>query len=156
MKEVDRVIYQALRDDSEATYGIRTLLGNTTTSPYNVYRFFLPSGIDFSAATSQSYVTFFPVSTNYDMSFHAKDARAFQSLYQFTVWSRSVGKCYDVVERIKWRLDRMQAVGTPSVDAGIIGVKFEGVVTETFDNDYKVHLVICQARIWGRDDTDGR
>lgn len=156
MKEVTKAIYTALRDDAEATYGIRALLGNTTTSPYNIYYSFLPSNIDFSSTTAQSYITFIPVSTVYDDQYHGKDARAFEMLWQFTVWSRSIEKCYDIINRIKWRLDKMESVNAPTADVEIYKVHFSSVGPEDFDDGFKVHAVVCQVRVWGRDGTYGR
>ena len=48
MEQVSQALYKALRDDSEATNGIRALLGNTTANPYNCYFGSFPESFDFS------------------------------------------------------------------------------------------------------------
>ena len=152
MKEINKALYVVLRDDSEAVVGLRTLLGNTTTAPYNVYYRNLPDNVDFKTTTNQSFITFFPVSLNYNHTFHDYDARGFVALYQFTAWSRSYTKTYDIVNRIKWRLDGSRSITSPLTDAVIHKILFENTGPETFDNEFKVNMLVSHVRVWGRDD----
>ena len=152
MEKVDEAIYKALRDDSVASVGIRALLGNTTTSPYNVYHAFLPEGIDFSpSGGSKGFMTYLRVSAVADMDTHPKAAWLMNLLYNITVYARALSTVEAVLRRVRVRLDHGFGVTNPTSQAELHNIKLESVGPSRWDDAFKVHFQTAFYRAWGRD-----
>lgn len=153
MESIGQAIYTALRDDSEATNGIRALLGNTGTTPYNVYHSHLPDNIDFNQSSgAHSFITYFLVSSVSDNSVHGADGRLVEEVYNITVYSRTLSTLESVHRRIKLRLHDMRNITAPSSQARIHQVRFENEIATQWDDDFKVFFRPAFYRVWGRDD----
>lgn len=152
MEQVAQSIYQAMRDDSAATVGLRALLGNTTTTPYNVYHAFLPAGIDFSSTTAQSYITYQLISSVADIEQHSKGGRIMVETWQITAYAHTRTKVDSIHRRIRHRLDALHNVTLPTSQAVLHQIRFESLGPHTWDDAYKVFFQEATYRSWGRDD----
>lgn len=153
MEKVAEALYKALRDDSATTVGIRTLLGNTSTTPHNVYHSFLPEAVDFSpSAGSQGFITYHFVSGTPDQSQMSTASRLTEEVYQFTAYHRSLSQVEAIHRRIRNRLENKRGVTDPSSQAEISEVRLESQGTSTFDDAFKVWYRSDFYRVWGRDD----
>ena len=154
MEQAGQAIYTALRDDSEATNGIRALLGNTTTTPYNVYHADFPTSFDFSpsSGTAQGLITYHMVSSVRDNEMSRPSIYVFQALYNITVYARALTKVEAVHRRVMLRLHNMRNVTVPTTLAWLHNVKLENEGPNIFDDAFKVHYRAAFYRVWGRDD----
>lgn len=153
MEAVNQAIYKALRDDSEATVGIRALLGNTTTTPFNVFHSFLPESVDFSPSSgSQGFITYQFVSGTPDLSSQSEALRLIEEVYQVTAYHRSLSVVEDIQRRVKKRLMRKKGVTDPSSQALISQLKLDSEGPPTFDDVFKVWFKLSLYRAWIRDD----
>jgi len=152
VEKIAESLYKALRDDSEATVGIRALLGNTTTTPYNVYHVSIPAAVDFVTATgSQSFIVYQFVSGTPDQSFHGRDGLAGQELYSFRVYSRTLSTLESVCRRMRLRL-RKKYVTDPTTQAVILEIKMDSEGATIWDDEFKVWGRTVYYRVWMRDD----
>ena len=153
MEKVSQALYQALRDDSEATVGIRALLGNTTTSPYNVYHAFIPEAIDLkTAAGNVGFITYNLISSVAETDIGAPAVRLFQELYDFTVYHRLLTTVEAVHQRIKRRLISNRGVTQPTTLAAIYNLKLERLGPHRWDENFNVYFQVASYRAWVRDD----
>lgn len=153
MEKVNESIYKALRDDSEATVGIRALLGNTTTTPYNVYHAFMPENVDFSPSTgAQGFITYQFVSGTPDPDNHSEASRLSEDVYQITVYHRNQSIVEDIHRRVKRRLQHKRGVTDPTSQAELVGLKLDSESPPTFDDVFKVWFQTKFYRAWVRDD----
>lgn len=153
MEKVNEALYKALRDDSEATVGIRALLGNTTTTPYNVHHAFLPDKVDFSQASgAKGYITYQFVSGTPDNSNMSTASRLSEDVYQFTAYHRNLSKVEDIHRRIKKRLQNKRGITDPTSQAEIGEVLLDSESPPTFDEAFKVWFQVKYYRVWVRDD----
>lgn len=153
MEKIAEALYKALRDDSEATVGIRALLGNTTTAPYNVYHASPPEALDFvTSTTTQSFIIYQFVSGTPDLSIHGKDGLAGQEIYSFRVYSRSLTTLESICRRIRIRLQGKRYVVNPTTQSVIQNVKMDSEGPTTWDDEFKVFGRTVYYRVWMRDD----
>ena len=153
MEKIAEALYKALRDDSEAAVGMRALLGNTTTSPYNVYHAFLPEAVDFvTAAGTQSFIVYQFISGIPDQTIHGRDGLAGQELYSFRVYSRSLSTLESICRRIRLRLQGKRSVTDPTTQAVIQSVKMDSEGPTIWDDEFKVFGRTVYYRVWMRDD----
>ena len=153
MEEAEKAIYQALRDDSEATNGLRALLGNTTTSPYNVYYAFLPENVDFSAAGgSKAFVTVLLASSVADLESRSPAARLMQDVYQITAYARELSKVRSIQRRIRWRLDNLRGITLPTTIDQFHNVALETYSADRYDDKFDCRWQMAEYRVWRRDD----
>lgn len=153
MEEAEKAIYQSLRDDSEATNGLRALLGNTTTTPYNVYYAYLPESVDFSpAGGSKAFVTVLLASSVSDVSTKVPGARLMQEVYQVTAYARDLSKVRSVHRRIRWRLDGMRGIILPTSLDQLHKVALIGYGADRYDDKFDCRWQMAEYRVWRRDD----
>jgi len=153
MEKIDSAIYLALRDDSEATVGIRALLGNTTTTPYNVYHAFFPDNFDFSPASgNKGIVVYNFVSGTPDKTVHSKSTIISEDLYDITAYHRSLDTLEDIHRRIKKRLYLLNNVTKPTSQAELHQLLLDSERPPTFDDDWQVWFQTKSYRAWVRDD----
>ena len=153
MEKVDVAIYKTLRDDSEASVGIRALLGNTTTTPYNTYHAFLPDNIDFSpAAGNVGFIVYMRISSTPDLGVHSLSTLTEQSVYQISAYHRVLSSVEAIHRRIKKRLLRLDHVTQPTSQSGLYQLLLESEDPVTFDDSFKVWFQQKYYRAWVRDD----
>ena len=153
MEKVNEALYKALRDDSEATVGIRVLLGNTSTTPYNVHHAFLPEKVDFSPSTgAQGFITYQFVSGTPDNSNMSTASRLIEEVYQFTAYHRNLSVVEDIQRRIKKRLQNKKGITDPTSQAQLYEVLLDSESPPTFDDAFKVWFQTKFYRAWVRDD----
>lgn len=153
MEAVAQALYTALRDDSEATVGMRALLGNTTTTPYNMHHVLIPEAIDFvTAAGTQSFMVYQFVSGIPRQDIHGRDGLAGEELYNFRVYSRSLATLESICRRIKLRLQNKLYVTQPTSQAVIQEVKLDSEGPTIWDDEFKVWGRSNFYRVWCRDD----
>lgn len=153
MEKVGQAIYTAMRDDSEATNGIRALLGNTTTSPYNVFHAQFPDEFDFSASGgAKGLITYHFVSASYDTDMGTAAVKTFQAVYNVSAYARALSTVESVHRRVKLRLDRMRNVTVPTSQAWIHQIKLESEGPNLFDDAFQVWRRTAIYRAWCRDD----
>lgn len=153
MEKIAEALYKALRDDSEAIVGMRALLGNTTTTPYNMYHAYIPESVDFTTVTgSQSFMIYQFVSGTPDQSIHGRDGLAGEELYSFRVYSRSLSTLESICRRIRLRLQGKRDVTDPTTQAVILDVKMDSEGPTIWDDDFKVYGRTVYYRVWMRDD----
>lgn len=153
MEEVSKALYTALRDDSEANVGIRALLGNTTTTPYNVYHAFLPEAIDFSQSSgNKGFITYQFISGTPDITQHSRASMLSEDIYQFIAYHRNLSTVEDIHRRIKKVLQQKRKVTDPTTQAVIHEIKLDSEGPSTFDNAFKVWFQSKFYRVWVRDD----
>ncbi len=153
MEEAEKALYQALRDDSEALVGLRALLGNTTTSPYNVYYAYLPENVDFSpSGGSKAFVTVLLTASPADISSPKAAARLMQDFYQVTVYARDLSKVRSVHRRIRWRLDGARGLTIPTTLDQVHKVALIGYGSDRYDDKFDCRWQMAEYRVWRRDD----
>ena len=154
MEEAQKAIYQAIRDDSAASIGVRALLGNTTTTPYNVYYAFLPVALEFSPAsgTKQGFVVVLLISSVADLSAGKADTRLMQDVYQVSVYARDLSKVREVHSRIRWRLEGKRGLTDPTTDDVIHKIALESIGPDRYDDAYECRWQTAIYRVWRRDD----
>ena len=153
MEKVNEAIYKALRDDSEASVGIRALLGNTTTTPFNVFHSFLPESVDFSpSAGAQGFITYQFISGTPDLEQQSEASRLVEEVYQVTAYHRNLSIVEDIQRRVKRRLMRKRGVTDPTSQALISQIKLDNEEPPTFDDVFKVWFRTTFYRAWIRDD----
>lgn len=155
MEQADQAFYKTLRDDTEATVGLRALLGSPSANPYNVYHAYLPEALDFSpAGGAQSFLTYLRVSSRGDIE-HPRPVQTVQSLYDVTGYSRSRATLNSIMERVKLRLHRMRNVTAASSQVVIHQVLFESEGSDRFDEAFNCHWRVATYRMRFRDDNIG-
>lgn len=153
MEKIDESIYKALRDDSTASVGIRALLGNTATSPYNVYHAFLPDDVDFQTASGQvGFLVYHRISSVPDIEQHNPSGLTMVMLYQISAYARSLPTVESVLRRVRWRLDHLRGVTLPTTLAALHQIKLDSAGPTRFDDAFKVFFRNDMYRVWGRDD----
>jgi len=153
MEQVDQAIYKAMRDDSEATVGLRALLGNTSSTPFNVYHAFLPQSIDFSKSDgSDSYITYQFISGVPQNASHSLADMVQEDVYNITVYSRSRPTLESIHRRIKTRLQNKRGVTNPTSEAELIELKLDSESSPQWDDDFKIWFQSKFYRAWVRDD----
>lgn len=154
MYVIKEMLYKAIRDDSKATVGIRALLSNTTTTPYNVYHANLPDNVDFSS--SKKYITYYQLTGEYDTSFprHNYATIPKEETYQFTVWGGTGTTSNDkILDRIKFLLEGKHKTTNPTTDAAVFTIKCEWEGPDLYDEDYRIYYKSARFRVWLQDVT---
>jgi len=154
MDVVKQMIYVAIRDDDKATVGIRALLDNTTTTPYNVYHANLPDNVDFSS--DQKYITYFQVTGDYDPTFprHNFATMAKQETYQITAWGGDATTSNDkILDRVRYLLEGKHGTTDPTSDAAVHNIKCEWESPDLYDEEYRIYYKQARFRVWLRDAT---
>ena len=152
MEKISEAIYKALRDDSESAVGLRALLGNTTTSPYNVYHAFLPTSIDFSpTAGNKGFITYLFVSVVPELGTR-EDMRVMEEVYNITAYHRLLTQLESIHRRIKWRLQDARGVSNPTSQAQLLNIRMESLGSMRFDDVFNVYFQTAFYRVWVRDD----
>lgn len=153
MEKVSEALYKSLRDDSEATVGIRALLGNTSTTPYNVYHAFLPENVDFSPASgNKGFITYLFVSGTPDNSPHGSAAFIVEEVYNVTAYHRSLSSVESIQRRIKRRLHNLRGVTSPTSQAQLHRIALDSMGPTRFDDKWNVYWQTALYRAWLRDD----
>lgn len=148
-----QALYETLRDDSEATVGIRALLGNTTATPYNVHHAFLPEAIDFSAAGgTKAFIVYQFISGTPDNTSHNRAALLSQEVYSVTVYARSLAKIIAVHKRVKLLLHDKRSVTDPSSGVVIFRMALDAQNPPRFDDAFETWFQSAFYRAWVRDD----
>ena len=153
MEKISEAIYKALRDDSETTNGLRTLLGNTATNPFNVYHAFLPDGIDFSpSAGLKGFVTYQFVSGVPEPGISSEDNRLLEEVYSINAYHRTLTQLEKIHRRIKWRLQNARSVTNPTSESQLYLIRLDNMGPIRFDEAFNVYWQLAQYRAWLRDD----
>jgi len=157
MEEASKAVYQTLRDDSTATVGLRALLGNTTTTPYNVHYAFLPEHVDFSpSAGNVGHVVVLLASSIADIQAGSIATRLMQDVYQITAYARSLSTVRAAHSRIRWILEHKRKMTNPTSDDVIQKIALEGYGPDRYDDAFDCRWQVATYRVWRRDDDISR
>ena len=148
MEKLKEAVYTALRDDSTATVGLRTLLGHAAT-PYGVYFAYLPEKPDFS---SKHYLTYMLLAQAAEPGVGGTDMRLRQAVFSVTAWSSSDITKEQILRRIENVLEQMRKVTKPTSQCELHDLRFESSGPDLFDDEFKVHHRSVQYRAYYRDD----
>ena len=153
-EKVSQAIYTALRDDSEATNGIRALLGNTTTTPYNVFYKSPPAQFDFTPASgsAQSLLIYNEVASIGDLTIRPKTVQLLEEEYDVQAWSRSLTQLDAIMRRVKLRLNGLRNVTLPTSQNDLHQIKFQSMTSAIFDEAWQVYWRTARFLAWSRDD----
>lgn len=147
MKLLKQAIHTALRDDSVATIGMRTLLAHAAT-PWGVYEAFLPEQPDFS---SRTYLTWKIISGS-AVCAPLSDAYLREAVFEITVWGSDMDKVDDALVRARSVLENLRRVTLPTSGIALHSLKWEGNGPDRFDPDYQVYSRSEQYRAFYRED----
>lgn len=146
MTNLRQMVHTALRDDSS----LRTLVGNTTTTPYNVYREDPPVPFDF---TSQAMVVWhFLANTPTLPSSHGVSMRQREQVFAVTAYSADPDAVDNILARVRRIFEDLKAVTLPSAGAEVVACHFEDEGPDLFDAEKKVKYRAVQFRIHYRED----
>lgn len=146
MELVSQAIYTALRDDSEATNGLRALLGNTTTTPYNVFHADPPAAFQFDGG--KSCLTYLFVSGTPDLSGHPTAGRAMQEIYRINAYSRNLLTVERIHKRVKWRLQGKRSLTLPTTETLLQQLKLDSMGPTRYDETWNVYWQSADYRAW--------
>lgn len=149
MEKIKQAIYTALRDDSTATVGLRTLLGSHTATPYGVYFGRSPVTADYS---SKSYLTYSFLSGDGDMGSSDSSCERRSGIFQITAWSESNTTMERILRRVSNVLHRKNKVTNPTSESQLVDIQLASQGPDLFDDDAKVYYRSDQYRVWWRDD----
>ena len=153
MDVIATMILTALRDDDEATNGIRALLGHSTT-PYGVYHTELLENPDFNS--SKRYISFYQITSTPDMDYPG-NSRNFTTLpvqetYMITAWGGDTTTTNNLIlKRIRYLLQGCHKVTKPTTDADVYDIKMEWEGPELYDKIFGVHYRQVRYRVWLND-----
>lgn len=146
MELVSQAIYTALRDDSEATNGLRALLGNTSATPYNMFHAFVPASFQYDGG--KSCLTYQFVSGTPDLNTHPTAGRTVQEVYRVNVYSRSILTVERAHKRVKWRLQGARSVTQPSSESIISKLALDFMAPTRYDEAWNVFWQTADYRAW--------
>lgn len=148
MKALKQSVHTAMRDDSVATVGLRTLLGHAAT-PFGVYYHFLPEAPDFTS--SKHYVTWNFLSGS-PIESSDSDAYLRQVVFEVRAYSSDPDKVEDILLRVRAVLENLRRVTVPTSDIQLHDIKWDGMGPDLFDPDFLVYLRSEQYRSFYRED----
>lgn len=152
-ENISEAIYKALRDDSLATNGIRALLGNTTTTPYNVYHAYVPESVDFSPpAGAVGFITYFMVTDTPNLEYQSVATEVVESIYNITAYHKTMTQLDKVLRRVRYRLEDMTGITRPTARSTMHKVRWQMDTTTKWDDEFKVWYRTSLYKVWYRND----
>jgi len=151
MDVIKEMIYKVMRDDSEASVGLRALLDQTST-PYGIYKADLPDNMDFSAGVKC--VTMFQLTGEFDTSMPRENFStvAKQETYQITAWGGdALVSCDKILDRVRYLLEGKHKTTDPTTNAAVFSIKCEWEGPDQRDIDYRVNHKSARFRVWLQD-----
>jgi hypothetical protein len=147
MNTLKQAIHTTLRDDADATVGLRALLGAAAT-PYGVYFTHLPETPDFP---SHSYLTWYFISEQ-TTSAPDSDAKLREQVFSVTAWSKDPDTVDDVLKRARWLLENRKRVTSPTSEVELHAIKAEQTGPSLYDDRFMVYYRADQYRAYYRED----
>lgn len=155
MKALKKAIHVALRDDSDATVGLRTLLGQSATAPYGVYEGRWQGVPNFkNAAGPQSYLTWLFL-RGMETGTVQTDLQLREQMFAVTAWSENTDTVEAILARARYVLQGRRAVAQPTVDVELHQIRYEGSGPDLFDDKWKVYYRAEHFRAYFREDLAG-
>lgn len=145
------MIYEALKNDTATTFGIRGLLRQTSV-PYGIYHANLPDNFDF--ADSKKYITYFQLTGEFDTSMPRDNFStiAKQETYQITIWGDDNLISNDrILSRIIYVLDGKHKTTNPTTKAMVFDIKCEWEGPDQWHDIYKIWHKSARFRVWLQD-----
>lgn len=150
MQKILEAIHTAMRDDTVATVGLRTLLGHTT-APFGVFHKEFPEDVSFKE--DKSIVIWGVLSPDAeDDSDETIDME--QVVIEVTAWATNNTKKEQVLRRVKRVLKNARLVTLPTEEQEMHQIKYEGGGPDLFDDDKRINGRTDSYRIYYRDDFD--
>lgn len=154
MKLLKLAIHTALRDDNDPVVGMRTLLGQSTTTPYGVYQGRWQGPPNFKNANGpQAYLTWLFLQGTSTGTVQS-DLRLREQVFAVTAWSENSDNLEDILRRARFVLEGMGRTSLPTNDVELHQIRHEGCGPDLFDDKFKVYYRAEHFRAYYREDIE--